>query len=146
MKEICEDMLDTKGANNQNNTKLKLPDSKIGQQDIQDKSEIKLFNEIGEIVIWLGFTPKFFKVLNPTFEETETGIEIGYKYIHYIHILKKEQLKISIYYDKYNIGSILPDGPYFELYDMDDIERFIDNEIEIKRLLERLSILLKQYK
>ena len=113
--------------------------NKAGIQEFQEYSEIDLFNNIGFLVETLGYTPVYFKVLHPKMLETEKGFEIINKYMHYIHLYKDEEMKISIYYDKYNLGAMFPEEPYFELYDKCDIERFLDTEEDRNNLLNRFK-------
>ena len=107
---------------------------KVASQEFQEYSEIDLFNKLGFMAGTLGYNPVYFKVLHPKFIETENGFEFDYKYMHYIHLYKNEDMKISIYYDKYNIGAMFPEEPYYELYDKCDIERFLETE-EDRRIL-----------
>lgn len=116
--------------------------NKLEIQEFQEYSEVHLFNEIGDMVENLGYTPVYFKVLHPKMLKNKNGFEIINKYMHYIHLYKNEEMKVSIYYDKYNLGSILPEEPYFELYDRCDIERFLDTEEDINNLLNRLNELI----
>lgn len=116
--------------------------NKLGVPEYQECSEIDLFNEIGEIVENLGYTPVYFKVLKPKMIETEDAFEIISKYMYYIHLFKNEEMKISIYYDKYNLGAMFPEEPYFELYDLNGVERFLDTEEDRNNLLNRLKELI----
>ena len=56
---------------------------------------------------------------NPTMDN------FGYKYIHYIHIYGDEGLKVSIYFDVDSLVRLSQKFPYYELYDMNDVERFL---------------------
>ena len=116
--------------------------SKIGSQEFQEHSEVDLFNKIGFIAETLGYHPVYFKALKPMLMETENGFKMGEEYIHYIHLYKGEYIKISIYYDKYNLWSMFPEEPYYELYDKCDVERFLDTEEDRSELLNRLKELL----
>lgn len=118
--------------------------NKIGNHEFQEHSEVDLFNKIGLMAGTLGYNPVYFKVLYPKFIETENGFEFDfdYKYIHYIHLYKNEDMQISIYYDKYNIVAMFPEEPYYELYDNCDVERFLDTEEGRSELLNRLKELI----
>lgn len=117
--------------------------SEIGSQEFQEYSEIDLFNKIGFMAGTLGYNPVYFKALNPKLNKIENGFEFVYKYMHYIHLYKNEDMKISIYYDKYNIGAMFPEEPYYELYDKCDVERFLDTEEDRRNLLNRLKELIR---
>ena len=116
--------------------------NKIGSQEFQEYSEVDLFNKIGFMAGTLGYHPVYFKVLHPKFIETENGFEFDYKYMHYMHLYKNEDMQISIYYDKYNLGAMFPEEPYYELYDKCDVERFLDTEEDRSELLNKLKELL----
>lgn len=120
--------------------------SKIGSQEFQEHSEVDLFNKIGFMAETLGYEPVYFKTLMPKCivdeVDNEFEFEIDYKYMHYIHLYKDEGMQISIYYDKYNIGAMFPEEPYYELYDKCDVERFLDTEEDRSELLNRLKELL----
>lgn len=121
--------------------------SKIGSKEFQEYSEIDLFNKIGFMAETLGYNPVYFKTLMPkciVYEEVENEFEFefDYRHIHYIHLYKDEDMKISIYYDKYNLGAMFPEEPYYELYDKCDVERFLDTEEDRSELLNRLKELL----
>ena len=98
--------------------------NKIGSKKFQKYSEVDLFNKIGFMARTLGYDPVYFK----------------YKYMHYIHLYKNEDMQISIYYDK--LGAMFPEKPYYELYDKCDIERFLDTEEDRSELLNKLKELL----
>ena len=115
---------------------------KVRKQEIQEFSEIDLFNKIGLMTEILGYTPVYFKVLNPKMVDSGDSFSFEYKYMHYIHLYKNEEMKISIYYDKYNLGAMFPGEPYYELYDMCYVERFLDTEEDRNDLLNRLKELL----
>lgn len=116
--------------------------SKIGSQEFQEYSEVDLFNKIGFMAGTLGYHPVYFKALKPMLMETENGFKMGQEYMHYIHLYKDEDMKISIYYDKYNLGAMFPEEPYYELYDMCYVERFLDTEEDRSELLNKLKELL----
>jgi len=115
---------------------------KVGSQEFQEYSEIDLFNKIGFMAETLDYNPVYFKVLNPKIKSIENGFEFDYKYMHYIHLYKNEVMKISIYYDKYNLGAMFPEQPYYELYDKCDVERFLDTDEDRRNLLNRLKELI----
>ena len=115
---------------------------KVGCQEFQEYSEIDLFNKLGFMARTLGYNPVYFKVLHPKFIETENGFEFDYKYMHYMHLYKNEDMKISIYYDKYNIGAMFPEEPYYELYDKCDIERFLETEEDRRNLFNKVKELI----
>ena len=115
---------------------------KVGCQEFQEYSEIDLFNKIGFMLGTLGFKPVYFKVLHPKFIETENGFEFDYKYMHYMHLYKNEDMKISIYYDEYNIGAMFPEEPYYELYDRCDTERFLDTDEDRRNLFNKVKGLI----
>ena len=100
--------------------------NKIGSKKFQKYSEVDLFNKIGFMAETLGYEPVYFK----------------YKYMHYIHLYKDGGMQISIYCDKYNIGAMFPEEPYYELYDKCDVERFLDTEEDRSELLNKLKELL----
>lgn len=114
----------------------------IGSQEFQEYSEIDLFNKIGFMAGTLGYHPVYFKALNPKVKNIENGFEFEYKYMHYIHLYKDEDVKISIYYDKCNLGAMFPEEPYYELYDREDVERFLDTDEDRNNLLNRLKELI----
>ena len=116
--------------------------NKIGHEEFQEYSEVDLFNKIGFMAETLGYNPVYFKALKPMLMETENGFKMGQEYMHYIHLYKDEDMKISIYYDKYNLGAMFPEKPYYELYDKCDIERFLDTEEDRSELLNKLKELL----
>ena len=111
-------------------------------QEIQEKSSIPLFNEIGELVK-SQYHVVYFKSLFPKLDVFSPvgDSEITYEYLHYIHMLTDEGvLKLSIYYDKGGIGSCTP-YPHYELYDGCEIERYFSLEEEscvMDRVKERV--------
>ena len=116
--------------------------NKIGHEEFQEYSEVDLFNKIGFMAETLGYNPVYFKALKPMLMETENGFKMCQEYMHYIHLYKDEDMKISIYYDKYNLGAMFPEEPYYELYDKCDVERFLDTEEDRSELLNKLKELL----
>ena len=122
---------------------LEIMNKLLGVEQFQEYSEVELFNKIGFMASTLGYVPVYFKVLHPKLVGDISNYEFEYKYMHYIHLCKEDGMKISIYYDKYNLGAMFPEQPYYELYDRCDIERFLDTEEDKGELLNRLSKLLK---
>ena len=114
----------------------------IGSQEFQEHSEVDLFNKIGFMAETLGYNPVYFKVLNPKIKNIENGFEFEYKYMHYIHLYKDEEMKISIYFDKHNLGCMFPEYPYYELYDRCDTERFLNTDEEAMNLFNRVKELM----
>lgn len=119
---------------------------------IQDKSEINIFNTIGELAKYNGFKVKYFKTqfltidkksidtLNSNIADLFNKIRINPSvYIHYVHIIKNKKI-ISIYYDNLAVLANM-NYPYYELCS-DDIYRYnIDEELklynDIKKIIER---------
>ena len=114
----------------------------IGRAKIQGYSEVDLFNQIGLMTIAFGYKAVYFKKLLPKLIEGEDGYEVILEYVHYIHLHKDEELKYSILYDEYNIASMFPEKPYYELYDMVGIEKFLDTEDGRSGLLINLITLI----
>lgn len=110
---------------------------KMGSKEFQEVSEIEAFNLIGQDAETKGYDVVYFKSLWPYMSE---NFVMKFKYMHYIHLIKDEEMKYSIYFDEFNLGSIVPDGPYYELYDTCDIERF-PQEYE-KELFDRIKELI----
>lgn len=99
------------------------------RRDIQETSPIEVFNTIGNMLP-KGYEPIYFKAKFPKINIDEEGRIIDdYGYLHYIHIVKNGDLKISIYFDDASIGSLI-EVPYYELYDLDDVYRYLTNEEE----------------
>ena len=103
----------------------------LGKEEFQEVSEVAIFNEIGDYAENQGYDVVYFKSLfhkikkdkidlsNPTMDNFD------YKYIHYIHIYGDEGLKVSIYFDVDSLVRLSQEIPYYELYDMNDVERFL---------------------
>ena len=87
----------------------------LGVEQFQEYSEVDLFNKIGFMASTLGYVPVYFK---------------------------EDGMKISIYYDKYNLGAMFPEQPYYELYDRCDTERFLDTDEEAMNLFNRVKELI----
>ena len=104
---------------------------KVGSQEFQELSEIPLFNKIGDYAEKQGYDVVYFKSLMPKIKEDKIDLSnptmdnFGYKYIHYIHIYGDEGLKVSIYFDVDSLVRLSQEIPYYELYDMNDVERFL---------------------
>ena len=77
-----------------------------------DKSEIDIFNKIGEYADSKGYVVVYFKTKGMLHKD---------KYTQYIHIYEDEELKISIYYNDIKLEKL---EKYFELYDIENIHRF----------------------
>ena len=76
----------------------------LGVEQFQEYSEVELFNKIGLMASALGYAPVYFKVLHPKLVGDISNYKFEYKYMHYIHLRKENGMKISIYYDKYNLS------------------------------------------
>ena len=112
---------------------------KVGSQEFQELSEVPLFNLIGCYADQKGYDVVYFKTLMPKGRDDN----FEYKYMHYIHLYKDEEMKISIYFDKHNLGSMFPEYPYYELYDRCDTERFLDTDEEEMNLFDRVQELIR---
>lgn len=98
-------------------------------RDIQETSPIEVFNTIGDILP-KDCEPIYFKSKFPKFHIDEEGRIIDdYGYLHYIHINKNGNLKVSIYFDNDSVGSLMEE-PYYELYDLCDVYRYLIGEEE----------------
>lgn len=122
---------------------------------IQDKSEINIFNTIGELAKYNGFKVEYFKnqyytvdtsfvkeTLNESLNISDAFDNFKIKlsnYIHYIHIIKNKKI-ISIYYDDSSTLARI-DFPYYELCS-DDIYRYNVNE-ELKLYNDAKKIIMK---
>ncbi|MGL5751990.1 MAG: hypothetical protein ACRCXT_15770 [Paraclostridium sp.] len=111
---------------------------KIGMQEFQEESEVEAFNLIGQDAGTKGYDIVYFKTLMPKLVKSESDYEFEYKHMHYIHLIKDDDVQFSIYFDEFGLGSILPGSPYYELYDRFDIERFFEEDVEelFKRIKE----------
>ena len=102
----------------------------LGKEEFQEVSEIPLFNKIGDYAEKQGYDVVYFKSLMPKIKEDKIDLSnptmdnFGYKYIHYIHIYGDEGLKVSIYFDVESLVCLFQEFPYYELYDMNDVERY----------------------
>ena len=100
-------------------------------EELQDVSEIAIFNEIGNYAEKQGYDVVYFRSLVPKTEEGKidfTHPNLGnfeHKYVHYIHIYGDEGLKVSIYFDVDSLVCLFQEFPYYELYDMNDVERYL---------------------
>ena len=103
----------------------------LGKEEFQELSEIPLFNKIGDYAEKQGYDVVYFKSLMPKIKKDKIDLSnptmdnFGYKYIHYIHIYGDEGLKVSIYFDVDSLVRLSQEIPYYELYDMNDVERFL---------------------
>ena len=114
----------------------------IIREKFQNLSEITLLNLIGYYAEEKGYTSVYFKSKMPKPVTKDGGFEIEYEYMHYVHLVKDEKMKVSIYYDESNLGSIVPEGPYYELYDRCDVERFLNTDEEEMNLFNRVKELI----
>ena len=103
----------------------------LGKEEFQEVSEIPLFNKIGDYAEKQGYDVVYFKSLMPKIKEDKIDLSnptmdnFGYKYIYYIHIYGDIGLKVSIYFDVDSLVRLSQEIPYYELYDMNDVERFL---------------------
>ena len=103
----------------------------LGKEEFQEVSEVAIFNEIGDYAENQGYDVVYFKSLFPKIKEDKIDLSnptmdnFNYKYIHYIHIYGDEGLKVSIYFDVDSLVCLFQEFPYYELYDMNDVERFL---------------------
>lgn len=112
----------------------------LNNEIIQLESEINLFNKIGDYVISKNFHPVYFKSKNISGYNSE---ELKIVEVHYIHIYDDNgSLKASIYYD--GEGSILSlmEQPYYELYDLSDVKKFLTGKEEELLLFNEVKSLL----
>ena len=103
----------------------------LGKEEFQEVSEVAIFNEIGDYAEKQGYDVVYFKSLMPKIKEDKIDLSnptmdnFDYKYIHYIHIYGDEGLKVSIYFDVESLVCLFQEFPYYELYDMNDVERYL---------------------
>ena len=103
----------------------------LGKEEFQEVSEVAIFNEIGDYAEKQGYDVVYFKSLMPKIKEDKIDLSnptmdnFDYKYIHYIHIYGDEGLKVSIYFDVDSLVCLFQEFPYYELYDMNDVERYL---------------------
>ena len=127
MKEQSElDLIKDRLKNKQKNfSKFMEENSDVLAKEIfQEKSEIEIFNKIGEFAINKNYNVVFFKVK----AINSFGEELKLADIHYIHIYKNEELKISIFYDKEGTTLSYLGQPYYELYNGRSTKCFICGE------------------
>ena len=73
----------------------------------------------------------YFESLFPKMNKDNLGLssltmdDLEYKYVHYVHIYGDEGLKVSIYFDVDSLVCLFQEFPYYELYDMNDVERYL---------------------
>lgn len=96
----------------------------LAKEVFQEKSEIEIFNKIGELAINKNYNVVFFKakVIN------SFGEELKLVDMHYIHIYKNEELKISIFYDREGTTLSYLGQPYYELYNGYNTKCFLYDE------------------
>lgn len=100
-------------------------------------SEIDVFNLIGNAVEEKGYVAIYWKWKRPSMLGSYNDIQ-EWKWVHYIHILKDEDLRLSIYYDEHDAMALMG-IPYYELYYGGDIERFpVSDEAEME-LFDRVK-------
>ena len=112
----------------------------LNNEIIQLKSEVDLFNRIGDYATSKNFHPVYFKSKNISSYNSE---ELKIVEVHYIHIYDDNgSLKVSIYYD--GEGSILSlmEQPYYELYDLSDVKRFLTGKEEELLLFNEVKSIL----
>ena len=103
----------------------------LGKEEFQEVSEVAIFNEIGHYAENQGYDVVYFKSLFPKRNKDNLGLsrlamdDIEYKYVHYVHIYGDEGLKVSIYFDVDSLVCLFQEFPYYELYDMNDVERYL---------------------
>ena len=110
----------------------------LGKEIVQSKSEVKLFNTIGNFATDKGYNSVYFKTKTiGIHEDNFRTVDV-----HYIHIYDGSKLNVSIYYDKDR--SILSNLniPYYEMYDGSKTKRFFANEEEEVTLLNETIIRL----
>ena len=106
----------------------------LGKEEFQEVSEVAIFNEIGDYAENQGYDVVYFKSLFPKRNKDKIDLSnptmdnFDYKYIHYIHIYGDEGLKVSIYFDVDSLVRLSQEIPYYELYDMNDVERYLATE------------------
>lgn len=120
----------------------------LSSKTFQSKSDIEIFNKIGEYATSKGLHPVYFK--SKHLSDYCSGINLEIVDIHYIHIYDTDELSISIYYDEYGALSLFMKKPYYELYNLydeeNDIERFLKNEEDEILLFNKVKLLLKNRK
>ena len=113
----------------------------LNNEIIQLESEINLFNKIGDYVISKDYHPVYFK--SNKMSNYYNNKELKIVDVHYIHIYDDNgSLKASIYYD--GEGSMLSfmDQPYYELYNLSDVRKFLTGKEEELLLFNEVKSLL----
>ena len=106
----------------------------LGKEEFQEVSEVAIFNEIGDYAENQGYDVVYFKSLFPKRNKDNLGLsslnmnDLEYKYVHYVHIYGDEGLKVSIYFDVDSLVCLFQEFPYYELYDLNDVERYLATE------------------
>ena len=99
----------------------------LGKEEFQEVSEVAIFNEIGDYAENQGYDVVYFKSLFPKMNKDNLG-NFEYKYVQYIHIYGDEGLKVSIYFDVDSLICLFQEFPYYELYDLNEVERYLATE------------------
>lgn len=110
----------------------------LNKEEVQSKSEVDLFNKIGDYAINKNYHPVYFKSKKLSQYEEELRIVD----VHYIHIYNENGLKVSIYYDGERSMLSHMDEPYYELYDLLDVKRFLKNKDDELLLFNSVKLLL----
>jgi len=113
----------------------------LNNEIIQLESEVDLFNKIGDYVISKDYHPVYFK--SNKMSNYYNNKELKIVDVHYIHVYDDNGLlKISIYYD--GEGSMLSfmDQPYYELYNLSDVRKFLTGKEEELLLFNEVKSLL----
>ena len=113
----------------------------LNNEIIQLESEVDLFNKIGDYTISKGYHPVYFK--STKMSNYYNNKELKIVDVHYIHIYDDNgSLKASIYYD--GEGSMLSfmDQPYYELYNLSDVRKFLTGKEEELLLFNEVKSLL----
>ena len=113
----------------------------LNNEIIQLESEVDLFNKIGDYTISKGYHPVYFK--STKMSNYYNNKELKIVDVHYIHVYDDNGLlKISIYYD--GGGSMLSfmDQPYYELYNLSDVRKFLTGKEEELLLFNEVKSLL----
>ena len=115
----------------------KLNMNELGKQYFQDKSEVELFNIIGEYAKTKDYYPSYFKARSIKHDEHSINLTD----IHYIHIYNETGMKISIFYDKE--GSILTrTSDIYEMYFKGDVCRYHNDAEGVLELYNQVLIYL----
>ena len=126
---------------------------KIQREEIQSRSEIEIFNKIGEYANNKDCSVIYFKTLMPTLTHRNSEdiikdnnihnmylYDAKFEHIHFIHLYREEKLILSIYFDNYNLTNLFNDKGYYELSNFIDNERFTKGNED--KLYERIKELL----